>query len=418
MAGTINALKILIRNEEKMKKIIRLGIYAIAAQLMLAACQPANPPPVIHNSGDMLWTFQTPGAVWGPPLIYNNTVYIGSDDFNLYALDKKSGEKKWAFQTGSVIRSRPAAAQSPAGELLIFTSDDGYLYGVTVDDGKQLWRTHIGNETERKIRESIGSSTSPLGYDYLQSSPVIDNGRVYIGSADGNVYALQADNGEIVWRYPTEEKVRATPAIADGVVYIGSWDMSMYALDAQTGELRWQTPIGGQVQTTALVHENMVFSASRKASVVALDVETGALVWEFRYGRNMWVESSPVLADTTLFIGSSGSLVVYGLDSKTGTVRLMHVTGAFCWSTPIVRKDTLVIGCASFGGSQNGILAFNIVPHDSNENMLSLTDKWKHPMTDGMDISGNWRGVASSPQYADGGIYFGGLDGIVYAVAE
>jgi eukaryotic-like serine/threonine-protein kinase len=400
-----------------MEKICFSGILSVICLFVFAACMPLTPP-VTRNSGDILWSFQTEGAVWGSPLIFKKAIYVGSDDFQLYALNKNSGEAIWTFKTNGAIRSKPAVVQTASGDLLIFTSDDGYLYALEIANGKQMWRTHIGNETEWETREKIGGETSPLGYDYLQSSPVFDNGRIFIGSSDGNIYSLQADNGQVVWKYPTETKVRATPTIADGIVYIGSWDKSMYALDAETGTLRWEVPIGGQVQTSALVHDNMVYTASRKASVVALDIATGLLIWEFSYGRNMWVESSPVLVETTLYIGSSGSKVVYGLDSQTGEVRLRHSILAFCWSTPVVRKDSLFIGCANYGSGRNGFMAFDITPHQKSEKMLALADKWEHPMSDGKDICGNWRGVASSPQYADEVFYYGGLDGKVYAVVE
>ncbi len=62
--------------------------------------------------------------------------------------------------------------------------------------------------------------------------------------------------------------------------------------------------------------------ASRKASVVALEAQTGEILWEVDDGSNMWVESSPVLVDGTVYIGSSGDMYVSGPDRQTGALRV------------------------------------------------------------------------------------------------
>ena len=239
---------------------------------------------------------------------------------------------------------------------------------------------------------------------------------MYIGSADGRIFALRADSGEVAWTLQTGDKVRATPLVVDGTVYVGSWDKSMYALEAETGALRWQTPIGGQIQTTAAVYGHLVISASRKASVVALDADSGEVAWEFVYGNNMWVESSPVIVGDTVYIGSSGNQVVYGLDAQTGKLRLMYNTRAFCWSRPLVIDRTLVIGCTNANNPKHGLYVYEIDPHPTYENLSVLTPVWQLPMGESRATSGFWAGVASSPVSAGEQVYFGGLDGMIYAV--
>ena len=199
----------------------------------------------------VLWDVATDRAVWESPTIVDGTVYFGSDDGHLYAVDAQDGGARWKFATEGIVRSRPALAD---GRVYV-ASDDGFLYAVDAQQGKQIWRTDIGNALARDVREKLGLSPAATGYDYRQSSPVAAEGRVYVGSHDGNVYALAADTGQIAWAYQTGDKVRATPTVDHGVVYIGSWDKSMYALSAADGEVLWRTPLGGQVQTTALVAE-------------------------------------------------------------------------------------------------------------------------------------------------------------------
>ena len=356
------------------------------------------------------WALQTDGAIWGSPAISAGTVFIGSDDGNLYAVDAQSGSLKWKFASQGIVRSQPAIAN----DLVYFTSDDGSLYAIQAKDGTKTWSVDIGNFLDRATREDLGGSPSPTGYDYVQSSPVVADGTVYAGSLDGNLYALEADTGAVKWTFTTAGKIRGTPAVDQGTVYIGSWDKLLYAIDARSGKVRWASGVGGQVQSTALVANGMVYCASRKASVVALDAQTGELKWEHSYGSNMWVESSPRLVDGVIYIGSSGSKIVLGLDALSGKPTAIYISPDFHWSTPLVIRDTLYIGGTSYKPDlKGGLYSLKIV--DGKFSDLD-EDRQVFPSVDTMEFSGNWLGIAGSPVTENDLIYFGGLDGKVYAV--
>jgi hypothetical protein len=68
--------------------------------------------------------------------------------------------------------------------------------------------------------------------NWVGSSPAVVDGVVYVGSLDGNVYALNAVNGAKLWNYLTGNLVGSSPAVVGGIVYIGAWDSSVYALGA------------------------------------------------------------------------------------------------------------------------------------------------------------------------------------------
>ena len=75
----------------------------------------------------------------------------------------------------------------------------------------------------------------PTG-DRIVSSAVFEDGVIYFGGDDGNVYAVDAAEGRQLWKYRTGGPVASTPAIAGGVLYVGSYDGKFYALDAKTGQ--------------------------------------------------------------------------------------------------------------------------------------------------------------------------------------
>ena len=410
--------------------------YIALITLFLSACQAAfpsvtsspvqvtfvpilsspSPTPTQLSAPEVRWTFQTEGAVWGTATVNNGIVYIGSDDGNLYAIDANTGNLKWKFPTEGLVRSHPAILNN----LVFITSDDGYLYGIDTQSSEQVWKVDIGNLSDPEPRENPGVVPDPTIFDFIQSSPIVSGGHIFIGSADGKVFAVEAKTGDFIWTYQTGQKIRATPAVEGDVVYVGSWDGIVYALSASTGRGLWQTPIGGQVQSTSLVTNGLVYTASRKASVVALEAATGKVRWEYSYGKNMWVESSPQLAGDLLFIGSSGNRNVVGLNAQSGELYTNFPGLNFFWSTPFIDNALLYIGAEAFisDGGTGGLCSFEIPTKIDYENRGMIKLRWIFPVKETLMPDGNWAGVVSSPVIDRGLIFFGGLDGMVYALSE
>jgi outer membrane protein assembly factor BamB len=373
----------------------------------------------VVKPAEVLWTFAIEKPFWGTPTLSDGALYIGGDDGCLYALDAVSGAMRWKFVTQGIVRSQPAVD----GKLVFTASDDGFVYAVARESGEQVWKTDIGNLLDRAKREKLGNSPNPTGYDYRQSSPVVADGKVYVGSLDGAVYALDATTGKEVWKFQTGNKVRATAFVNAGTVYIGSWDELFYALDAQTGAERWKANVGGEVQSTPVVTRatpvfthGLVITASRKASVFALDAQNGKAVWEYNYGNNMWVESSPFLTGDVVYVGSSGSKMLVGINVKDGKqTTAIYNTTTFNWGTPLVDGDMLYYNSASYTGDNydGGLAAVRMT-----DGKLGQTPDFRLAMQNTLDAEGNWSGAAGSPVLGDGVLYIGALDGKVYALKQ
>ena len=83
---------------------------------------------------------------------------------------------------------------------------------------------------------------------FVGSSPAVVDGRVFFGSQNQDVYALDATTGTQSWNFETGKIVFSSPAVATGVVYVGSHDHNVYALDARTGKMRWRFETGKLVK--------------------------------------------------------------------------------------------------------------------------------------------------------------------------
>src|SRR5215469_8893400 len=82
--------------------------------------------------------------------------------------------------------------------------------------------------------------------DSLVSSPVVSGDTVYVGSSDGNLYAVNRSSGAIKWAFKTLGAVTSSPAIANGIVYVASTDGNFYAVNADNGTLHWKFKTAGE----------------------------------------------------------------------------------------------------------------------------------------------------------------------------
>ena len=193
-----------------------------------------------------------------------------------------------------------------------------------------------------KLRWSFQTGDSVIG------SAVVDHGRVYVGSSDGHIYAIDAGNGHQAWNARTGGPVTSTPAIAKGVLYATSYDGKLYALEAATGATRWKFATEGERRFEAkgihgqlpksqtmpdiydtylsspLVVDGVVYFGSGDGHVYALDAATGALRWKFATGDV--VHASPAYADGVIYVGSWDGKF-YALDAATGAKRWKYQAG-------------------------------------------------------------------------------------------
>ena len=122
---------------------------------------------------------------------------------------------------------------------------------AVVDDGSSWTMFGGGQGLLGRASGTLGSSLSVLwkfrtGAE-VKSSAAIAGGRVFIGSSDANLYAIDLHTGEKQWSYATEDAVEGAPCVIDGTVFAGSGDGWLYALDAGSGQLRWKYETEGEI---------------------------------------------------------------------------------------------------------------------------------------------------------------------------
>jgi len=203
------------------------------------------------------------------PLFHDGTVYAGSSDGGLYAINAATGAKVWRYNAGAPIFSGIGLH----GEAtLMFGTMDGSV--VCLDR-----RTRV--ETLR-VRTGGGVVTTPL----------VVGDRLIVGSRDYMLYGFNLTDGSVAWKFSYWFSwIESTPVLRDGLIYVGASDYSrVTALDPATGQARWATEVHGMNWGTPLVTADRVFTGAvaqnipgtainHVGSLVALDRSNGAVIW-------------------------------------------------------------------------------------------------------------------------------------------
>jgi outer membrane protein assembly factor BamB len=322
--------------------VARTGVYA--------ATGPTQAPTV-------QWTFKAAGPIVTSPAIADGVVYIGSLSGHLYAIDQQTGQQKWQFKS-----SRPIASSATVVDgTLYFVSSAGSIVALDIATGQPRWTYAMEYERKFEAKNLHGypsaAQTIPDAWDVFTSSPAVVSGKVFFGSGDGNVYAVDARSGVLQWKFATQDVVHASPAVVGNTVYIGSWDGHLYAIDAETGQQKWvfeggQDPaIHNQVgfQSSPAVADGTVYIGSRDAHVYALDAATGRRKWDYPTSKS-WVNGTPAVRDGIVYVGTSDSSRFMALDARTGRLRFNFDAKAYIFSS------AALAGSLAYFGSHNGKL--------------------------------------------------------------
>lgn len=189
------------------------------------------------DTGKLIWELSTNEHVPSRAAIGKNILVFGSNDCFLYACDKYDGKLLWKFRAYGAMKGRLTVD----GNLCYATSFDGFLYCIDLA-GKQVWKKRLGK--------------------LVYNEPVIFEDNVLVGSYSGQLTALDKRTGRIEWHFMCGGPIQSYPLCHDGIVYFGSHDKNIYAVDARDGTLLWNFQTGGIVTSSPAIHDGMLLISS------------------------------------------------------------------------------------------------------------------------------------------------------------
>jgi outer membrane protein assembly factor BamB len=296
------------------------------------------------TSGAVVWS--TPlgsgmGTVSGAA-IAGDQVFVGCMDGRLYCLDKQNGAKRWSVPVdlGNADGNWYGLASSPVvdnGTVYVTSLTDGTLHAFTLD-GREAWTYRTGSQT------------------FAYSSPAIDRGRVFFAGSTGSnaLYCIDATTHAKVWQANVTGEIKSTPVISGATVVITTTD-TLVAVNRETGSIRWTKPISASWGTPAVAGDAVYLGTRADATLHCYDMAAGNERWKFV--TNGKIDTSPIVTDNAVYFASN---------TATGTIYAVDLSGHELWhraTTNYVMSPPAVSDGSLFIGSDEGTLyAFGPTP--------------------------------------------------------
>ena len=191
------------------------------------------------------FALSTAGNQSSPAVDANSILYYGGDDHLLRAI-RNDGALLWSFSASAPILNAPVVAIANGSTAAIYVADNGGFIFKVNSNGQPVAGFAFS-----------GPDGGPVGP--MQSSPALAGDRLYVGSDDGNLYAVDANSGMVVWSFATNGPVISSPAVALGgaqpVIVVGSSDGNVYfVLDAGASATAMATfAIGAPVRSSPAI---------------------------------------------------------------------------------------------------------------------------------------------------------------------
>ncbi len=231
------------------------------------------------------------GPLESSPLLFGGFVYVTTMEGKAFCLGKQDGKEVWKFDAGSEERRKPIRS-SPAtdGLSIFFGSDDGFVYALDLGTGSLRWKLNAGGPifaspvvvgqsmmvgTRGGLFYCLDNANGRVQWKFDAGAPIYatagaNEHTVFVGSSDGSCHALGLATGNRIWKFSMMSVVNSAPLIAGNVLYWGSMDRTLYALDAHSGRELWKYSALGRIKVSPVLWNNLLFVTSEDKFVVAL----------------------------------------------------------------------------------------------------------------------------------------------------
>ena len=354
---------------------------------------------------------------FNPPIIYDDTIYFGSDDGNFYALDIESGYMRWVFKTDGPINSVPTADE----DFIYFGSNDGYFYCVTRDEGIEVWSF----DTKRRV----------------QSSTALYDDNVVFTSDLGATYFLKRSGEERfnipnrAWLYHTfqvyEDVMYFAPGPEARPVTLGAYDIRsrgyLWLLETLNDNATWYSFPG--LKDDFLYYSTAgIPTAGFDLTYFSLDRHTGDVVWEYRdtsdYGPYVTISTIDLFRKNLrlldhlapalwkdIVVYTSGDRTVRAFEQDNGTISWTHVFDYPASSAPTIGGNRVYFGLHGDNLSNPELAG---TPGLRNPMVVALSARTGRTIWS-IEIEGS---LVSAPVVAGNWIVFGTDQNVFYVLEE
>ena len=217
---------------------------------------------------------------------------------------------RWRYESTVTLNLTPAADN----DRLYLPLAGGIIVALNARDGQLLWRSEIGGE--------------------LSASPIADDSAIYVASeilnkegqtkSAGVIRAIGREGGVTQWLTPLIQPLRGGITVSGQKLFAGGGDGRAYAFDKKTGGVFWSIPFSSPFSGRPIADGNRVYFGCEDGTLLALDASTGKQLW--RYRTKGAVRGSVAVAGGDVFFGSADGYV-YALHADNGRLDWRKRTG-------------------------------------------------------------------------------------------
>ena len=252
-------------------------------------------------SGQKKWFFPLKNGVSGGLTVHKKSLFFGSAEGFMQALDVQKGRLLWKHYTGEILSSAPLWHKG-----VLFFAAPGKLYALNAKTGKELW-TH----TVRLFKSEF--------FVKDMASPQVQAPYVYFKPGEGSLRAVNISQGRKRWSrklsLPNKTFASAGSVIRLGkmCLYTAAADEGLYCIHKKTGNILWQSPLASHGDI--LLSGSLLFYPSIDGQILALRQKTGKTKWKHKT-KEKPAGGLVLYKNTLIYTTYSGNL--YFLSKETG----------------------------------------------------------------------------------------------------
>ena len=261
------------------------GYNNVAYGFALDGIDPGNPTPT--------WAFKEyegKGRLIGAPAVTGDLVLFPSTDSHLYVIDRISGSLKWRLETGGALWAPAFSDENVAYQAGL----DHFLYAFDLEQGKLSWKVDLNGPI-------VGGITPG------------EDGILYLGTLNQEMVAVNAENGDILWRTEVVGNIWSAPLLQDGNLYFGTDQKKIYILSASEGSITRTLDVASSIIGAPVYTDGAVAFVAEDGEVFTLTLDGENRPWTRTIKGKLY--TTPVVVNGQILLAPfQGDHILTGYD--------------------------------------------------------------------------------------------------------